>query len=79
MKAVRVFDFKQIPLLTCGDGIILDVIPGFDDINVKAQFAGYKAGAVEVQSETPLTSFWFPRRDRFASCQLFCNMCQCLS
>ena len=65
MKAVRVFDFKQIQLLTCDDST-LKVIPGLnDDINVKSQFAGYKAAAINVPAETSLPAFWFACRDRF--------------
>ena len=59
MKAVRVFDFKQIQLLTYDDST-LNVIPGLnDDINVKSQFAGYKAAAIIVPAETSLPAFWF--------------------
>jgi hypothetical protein len=42
------------------------VIPGLnDDINVKSQFAGYKAAAINVPAETSLPAFWFACRDRF--------------
>jgi len=65
MKAIRVFDFKQIQLLTCDDST-LNVIHGLnDDINVKSQFAGYKAAAINVPAETSLPEFWFACRDRF--------------
>jgi hypothetical protein len=51
--------------LICDDST-LNVIPGLnDDINVKSQFAGYKAAAINVPAETSLPAFWFACRDRF--------------
>ena len=63
LKAVRVFDFKQVSLLPCDE--LIKKIPGADNRNVLAEFTAYKAMAGDVSSETAVVSFWHASSDRF--------------
>jgi len=63
LKAVRVFDFKQVSLLPCDE--LIKKIPGADSRHVLAEFAAYKAMAGDVPSETTVESFWHASSDRF--------------
>ena len=50
LKAVRVFDFKQVSLLPCDE--LIKKIPGADNRHVLAECTAYKAMAGDVPSET---------------------------
>jgi len=63
LKAVRVFDFKQVSLLPCDE--LIKKIPGADSRHVLAEFAAYKAMAGDIPSETTIVSFWHASSDRF--------------
>jgi len=63
LKAVRVFDFKQVSLLPCDE--LTKKIPGADNRHVLAEFAAYKAIAGDILSETAVVSFWHASSDRF--------------
>jgi len=63
LKAVTVFNFKQMSLLPCDE--LIKKIPGADSHHVLAEFAAYKAIAGDVQSETTVVSFWHASSDRF--------------
>lgn len=63
LKAVRVFDFKQVSLLPCDE--LIKKIPGADSRHVLAEFAAYKAMAGDIPSETTVVSFWHASSDRF--------------
>ena len=63
LKAVRVFDFKQVSLLLCDE--LIKKIPGADNRHVLAEFTAYKAMAGDVPSETAVVSFWYASSDRF--------------
>jgi len=63
LKAVRVFDFKQVLILPCNE--LITKIPGADSCHVLAEFAAYKAMAGDVPSETTVVSFWHASSDRF--------------
>ena len=63
LKAVRVFDFKQVSLLPCDE--LIKKIPGADSHHVLAEFAAYKAMAGDVPSETTVVSFRHASSDKF--------------
>ena len=50
LKAVRVFDFKQVSLLSCDE--LIKKIPGADNRHVLAECTAYKAMTGDVPSET---------------------------
>lgn len=63
MKAVSVFDFRQVSLLPSKE--LIKKIPGADKRHVLAEFTAYIAMTGDAPSETTVVSFWHASSDRF--------------